>query len=53
MYEYDYKNKIWKPFLTDDIQIEFSMLNPYYRLQMKLQSMNKPTYFVSFKVSKK
>ena len=52
VYEWDYKNKVWKAFLTDDIQIEFSMLNPYYRLQMKLLDMNKPTYYVSFKVFK-
>jgi oligosaccharyltransferase complex subunit beta len=47
IYEYDFETATWKPFLTDDIQIEFTTLNPYYRLQMKM--MNKPTYSVSFK----
>lgn len=49
VFEYDYRTKSWKPFLTDDIQIEFTMLNPYYILQMKMLAMGKPTYMVSFK----
>lgn len=50
-WEFDYKTKQWKPYLTDDIQVEYVMLNPYYVVQMKLLSSVKPTYYVSFKVS--
>jgi len=49
IYEYDYKLNSWKPYLTDDLQIELVMLNPYYRLQLKHLSNNKPTYYVNFK----
>ncbi len=50
IYEYDSKTNSWKPYLTDDIQLEFVMMNPYYIHQMKLLSTNKPTYHISFKV---
>jgi hypothetical protein len=50
IYEYDYKTDSWKPYLSDDIQLEFSMMNPYYRHQMKMLSPSKPTYHISFKV---
>ena len=49
IYEYDSKNNLWKPFLTDDLQVELVMLNPYVRTQLKLLSNNKPTYYLSFK----
>lgn len=52
IFEFDYKNNIWKPYLTDDLQIEFTMMDPFYRIQMKIKSPNKPTYYTSFKVIK-
>lgn len=53
IYEYDYKNDLWKPYITDDLQIEFIMMNPYYINQLKLIDLNKPTYTVSFKSPEK
>lgn len=53
IYEYNQKTQTWKPFLTDDLQVELVMLNPYYRQQMKLLSNNKPTYYLSFKAPDK
>ena len=50
IYEYDYKANNWKPYLTDDLQIEYTMMDPFYRLQLKMVSLGKPTYYVSFKV---
>lgn len=51
IYEYDYKTNQWKPYLTDDLQLEFVMMNPYVRQQMKMLSPSKPTYHISFKVN--
>jgi hypothetical protein len=51
IYEYDYKSQTWKPYLTDDIQLEFTMMNPYYIQQMKMIATNKPTYYNIFKVN--
>ena len=48
IYEFDSKNNLWKPFLSDDLQVELVMLNPYIRTQLKLISNNKPTYTLSF-----
>jgi oligosaccharyltransferase complex subunit beta len=48
IYEFDSKNNLWKPFLSDDLQVELVMLNPYIRTQLKLLSNNKPTYTLSF-----
>jgi oligosaccharyltransferase complex subunit beta len=53
IYEYDYKSQTWKPYLTDDIQLEFTMMNPYYIQQMKMISSNKPTYYNSFRAPDK
>ena len=50
IYEWDYKTTQWKPYLTDDLQVEFVMMNPYVRQQMKILSPSKPTYHISFKV---
>ena len=50
IYEFDYKLNQWKPYLTDDLQVEFVMMNPYVRQQMKMLSPSKPTYHISFKV---
>jgi hypothetical protein len=50
IFEYDYKTSSWKPFLTDDLQLEFTMMNPYYIHQMKMLASNQPTYFVNFRV---
>lgn len=51
IYEYDYVDHLWKPYLTDDLQIVFSLMEPFYRVQMKLLSSEKPTYYTSLKVS--
>ena len=50
IYEYDYKNDSWKPYLTDDLQVELVMLNPYIRSQLKHLSSHKPTYYLNLKV---
>lgn len=50
IFEYDYKTDLWRPYLTDDLQIEFTMMDPFYRVQLKMMAPNKPTYFTSFKV---
>ena len=53
IYEYDYKTDSFKPYVTDDIQIEYVMMNPYYINQLKMLAMNKPTYYVQFKAPEK
>jgi hypothetical protein len=50
IYEFDHKTNSWKPFLTDDLQFDFTMMNPYYRHQMKMLAPNQPTYFINFRV---
>lgn len=50
IYEYDYITDTWKAYLTDDLQIEYTMMDPFYRLQLKMLSLGKPTYYTSFKV---
>lgn len=50
IYEYDSKINQWKPYLTDDLQVEFVMMNPYVRQQLKMLSPSKPTYHISFRV---
>ncbi len=50
IFEYDSKTNQWKPYLTDDLQVEFVMMNPYVRQQMKMLSPTKPTYHISFRV---
>ena len=53
IYEYEYKTDSWKPYITDDIQIEYVMMNPYYINQLKMVALNKPTYYVQFKAPEK
>ena len=53
IYEYEYKTDSWKPYVTDDIQIEYVMMNPYYINQLKMVALNKPTYYVQFKAPEK
>jgi hypothetical protein len=50
IYEFDSKANSWKPYITDDVQLEFVMMNPYYIQQMKIISPSKPTYYISFRV---
>lgn len=51
--EYDYLSNSWKPYHTDDLQIEFTMMDPFYRLQLKILTINQPTYTVSFRLPEK
>lgn len=51
IYEFDYKLNQWKPYLTDDLQVEFVMMNPYVRQQMKMLNPTTPTYHISFRVN--
>ena len=53
IYEYDYKTDSWKPYLSDDVHVEYVMMNPYYINQMTLLAINKPTYYVKFKAPEK
>jgi hypothetical protein len=50
IYEYDHKTNSSKPNKTDDLQFEFTMMNPYYRHQMNMLAPNQPTYFINFRV---
>lgn len=50
IFEYDFKTNSWKPYLTDDLQIEYTMMEPFYRLQLRMLTLGKPTYYTSFKV---
>lgn len=50
IFEYDFKTDSWKPYLTDDLQIEYTMMDPFYRLQLKMLKLGEPTYYTSFKV---
>ena len=51
--EYDYTTDSWKNYVSDDIQLTFLMMNPYYINQMKRLSNNKPTYYVKFRAPEK
>jgi oligosaccharyltransferase complex subunit beta len=53
IYEYDYINNNWKPYITNDLQLEYVMMNPYYINQLKQLDKNKPTYYVKFKAPEK
>mmetsp|Transcript_2967 Transcript_2967/g.5627 ORF Transcript_2967/g.5627 Transcript_2967/m.5627 type:complete len:432 (+) Transcript_2967:3-1298(+) len=46
--EYDGKTDSWKPFIADDVQLEFIMLDPYVRTT--LTHNNKGLFTTSFKV---
>ena len=50
--EYDYKTNSWKNYESDDVQLSFIMMNPYYINQMK-RLYNKPTYYVKFRAPEK
>ena len=50
--EYDYKTNSWKNYDSDDVQLSFIMMNPYYINQMK-RLYNKPTYYVKFRAPEK
>ena len=50
--EYDYKTDSWKNYESDDIQLSFLMMNPYYINQMK-RIYGKPTYYVKFRAPEK
>ena len=52
IYEYDYKTDSWKNYESDDIQLSFIMMNPYYINQLKKQ-YNKPTYYAKFRAPEK
>lgn len=53
--EYDFKKQSWVPFTVpkdDSIQLEFIMLDPYYRLNLNVSSINEKdaTYCTTFKL---
>ena len=50
--EYDYKTNSWKNYESDDIQLSFIMMNPYYINQMR-RLHNKPTYYAKFRAPEK
>ncbi|MCQ2815810.1 MAG: dolichyl-diphosphooligosaccharide--protein glycosyltransferase subunit [archaeon] len=53
IYEYDNKKNTWKPYLTNDIQVEYNMMNPYFINQLRFIDQSKPTYYVQFKAPEK
>ena len=50
--EYDYITDTWKNYDSDDIQLSFIMMNPYYINQMK-RLYGKPTYYAKFRAPEK
>ena len=50
--EYDYKTDTWKNYESDDVQLTFLMMNPYYINQMK-RIHGKPTYYAKFRAPEK
>ena len=50
--EYDYKTDTWKNYESDDVQLTFLIMNPYYINQMK-RILGKPTYYVKFRAQEK
>ena len=50
--EYDYKTNTWKNYESDDIQLSFIMMNPYYINQLK-KIYGKPTYYAKFRAPEK
>ena len=52
IFEYDYKTNTWKNYESDDVQLSFIMMNPYYINQMRRQ-YNKPTYYAKFRAPEK
>ena len=50
--EYDYKTNSWKNYESDDVQLSFIMMNPYYINQMR-RLYNKPTYYAKFRAPEK
>ena len=50
--EYEYKTNSWKNYESDDIQLSFIMMNPYYINQMR-RLHNKPTYYAKFRAPEK
>ena len=50
--EYDYKTNSWKNYESDDIQLSFIMMNPYYINQLR-RLHNKPTYYAKFRAPEK
>ena len=50
--EYDYKTDSWKNYESDDVQLSFIMMNPYYINQMR-RFYNKPTYYAKFRAPEK
>lgn len=45
----EFKNGEWVPYHADDVQLEFKMLDPYYRLTLEQVSQNHPS--LSFNVA--
>ena len=48
IYEYNPNNKNWEPYNTNDIQVEYVMMNPYYIGNLKKYDSSKPTYYTKF-----
>ena len=46
--EFDGKTNSWKPYVADDVQLEFRMLDPYVRTFLK--PLGDGTFTVDFKV---
>ncbi len=48
IYEYNPYNKNWEPYNSNDIQVEYVMMNPYYIGNLKKYYSSKPTYYTKF-----
>ena len=42
-------NGQWRPFKSEEIQLQFIMLDPYYLINLKQEGPNSPTYFAEFR----
>lgn len=41
---YEKKGGKWVPFVADDVQFQFTMLDPYYQVALEQEDKNLPTY---------
>lgn len=46
---YEKKNGNWIPFVADDVQFQFTMLDPYYQDALVQKDKNSPTYYYQLK----
>ena len=53
LFTYDSDSDTWVPLQKNDVQLEFIMLDPYYRIALTQKDKKSPQYSTSFKVPDK